>query len=101
MNGPPPVTLQDAVIALTERKTAIHSEDFKAHGEDVARLMFVGFDLDFAEVKSIEDVAAQTFVMCAICNPELPVNVAIGSAWVDGVLTGLMLAELRAKKGSA
>jgi hypothetical protein len=90
------VTLEDALEALNARKTSASAgRDFDLHGDDVTRLVFSGLDLNFDDLNEMGEAAAMHFIMCAVSNPEEPINTAVASAWIDGVVTGIIFERLR------
>lgn len=82
------VTLVDAVRALDDRKRDLpDTVEFDSAG---ASLMVFGFELDLLEMKGLAEGVGRY-----ARGREEDVGCAAAQAWMDGVLSGLMLAELR------
>jgi hypothetical protein len=80
-----------AAQALDERKSAACDRALVS-GDDL-RLLASGFDLDMGELFGVADLASEAFLPGMLVMG--PRNICL-SAWVDGLLTGLLLAKLRA-----
>ena len=83
--------LEQALQAAEERKDA--SLGSEAHGLTMGddfqqRAVFSGFDLDFAELVEVQERVGLYF--CRIA-PFVGLRFLFSSAWVDGLLVGLML----------
>jgi hypothetical protein len=105
-------TLNDAIRVLNERKDAlgipddgpdvervtvtIKSED-PGPGEIDGRPLLVGFDVDVDELGAH---AADMARDAAEAIVELGPGPTVAGAWLDGILTGLMLGELRAREAA-
>lgn len=89
-------TLLDAMKALDERKGAVFGTDSdgKHITIDEARLLLLGFDLDPEELRACAHIAGESMAE-AIMAGECGAGTALIAGWIDGVETGLMLAELR------
>lgn len=84
------ISLMDAVAALNERKTGLPDQvDFDSAG---AQVMVFGFELRVAELERLGAVVGRYTAMRVESVAE-----GAKAAWMDGVLSGLMLAELRSK----
>lgn len=92
-------TLTDAIKALDQRKTAAYGPNDAMVGEDVLRRILVGLDVDVDDLVMAMTLTTRTFLTAVVCR-EIPLDMALSSSWGDGFLTGLLLAELRAREGA-
>jgi hypothetical protein len=91
------VTLLEAAVAFNERKRVLFGDTLGGQAdEDAVRRLSVGFDLDFTELWAM----ARRHAFVGLSGVGLgigdPVQACTG-LWMDGLLTGMMLAELRAR----
>jgi hypothetical protein len=90
--------IQDAMRRVEDRKRAA-LEGFGVGGneatEEQGRLVVSGSDLDFDEIREVQRIVAETFVIGAVQG----YNAAAlaGAVFTDGVLVGLAIAEARTK----
>lgn len=99
--------LAAAVAALTERKRAMGLADgggtIRLDEEDDGvldgRQLLVGLDLDLEELERVVLIITATTLHGAMEQGQGPLKTVAG-AWLDGLLTGLILAELRANRGA-
>lgn len=90
--------LVDAVAALNARKTSVYGGDETVVlPAEQARRMFVGFDLEYDEVWDVVGLAADT-MLGDLLDGLASVEMMSRALWLDGLLTGLMLAEGRASE---
>ncbi len=99
------IGVTDACEALTKRKEAIlgmeegerpdDAIDIGLAGAEEVAQMLMGWDIDLRELVDVVDSVSLTMMltMLAAGSPQL----VIGGTWIDGLATGLMLAELRQK----
>lgn len=91
MNG----ELREAVEAYEERKQAVECPNGAAVEEDVGRLLISGLDLDYDEIFELKKMALVPALDAMLVGVN-PLEVVFGM-WVDGIVTGLILAERRAR----
>lgn len=99
--------IRRAGAELTKRKRAVagYAEDeaIEAMGitlagtEPIAKLL-IGFDLTVEEVADASDVMGNNAVVAALQGQ--PINLVAGGLYIDGVLTGMTIERLRAKKAA-
>lgn len=95
-------TLKQAMILVSRRKLAVAAKHGTDSGitirisEESARQVLIGTDLSLEEVSESAANAIKASAAALIMDDMDPLT-ALASEWVDGVLVGLMLAELRAK----
>lgn len=95
--------LADAIVALDERKQAALPEGatmadtIQGNTEQAGRLMLAGTDLAPQEANDLAHAAAHGFLpqLAAATIANVSPCIPLGGFWLDGVLTGLMLVELR------
>lgn len=99
--GAPSIT--DAILRFADRKRAAGMEapaDFQT--EETVRRLYIGLDLDFDEVldirKEVTMVALAATVDALKESNLVQVAHIFAGQWLDGFVTGLMLAELRAER---
>lgn len=92
MNG----EIREAFDIFNERKAPLIEGQSAMVGDDVARLMLSGLDLDLEEIQGLKRQIASSFVMAVEEGGCHPLESAFG-LWVDGLATGLILAERRAR----
>jgi hypothetical protein len=87
--------IQTAMAVLDERKTAVFDDPIGTEvGEHQQRLMTLGFDLDVVELAEMSGLVSQAMLVSlglGKCTPPT----AFQGAWVDGLLTGLLIAKAR------
>lgn len=90
--------LTDAVEALNKRKLAANESAMErlVDLKDM-RLIFAGTDLDYDETNDLAMVFAHNAVVATMSEDSYLLSTVAGM-WIDGILTGLMIAELRAKR---
>jgi hypothetical protein len=91
------VTINDAVDALLDRKESVMGEREGAFvGPDQIDLLAVGLEIDLAELQEAAEYATRIYRALLIGggDPTLP----IVSAYADGVLTGMLLMQLRRER---
>jgi hypothetical protein len=91
--------IREAANVLEERKDAIVPGQSEMVGDDEARLMVSGLDLDLDELCGFKREVGFAFI-AAVRGGINPVEAAFG-LWVDGLVTGLILAERRARAGAS
>jgi hypothetical protein len=89
------VKIWEAIAKFDQRKDAA---DIKEAGGSIpdearARALVSGFDLDFEEVLALREPVSVPCVG-AIAEGIDPIHV-ISGCWIDGLMTGLLLAELQ------
>jgi hypothetical protein len=90
-------TLVDAVEALNARKTTEYGGDETVTlPEQRARRVMVGLDLDYDELVEVLDIATCTLLSENVVG-HADAYMTVSGAWLDGLLTGLLLAEGRAR----
>lgn len=89
--------LQDAVSTLNRRKASVNAECAR-RGVSLtmseARGLAVGLDVDLDEAHTFAIGAAET-ALEALHHGRAAIDSALTGTWVDGLLTGLLLAEQR------
>jgi len=93
------VTLRDAVNALDERKVAAFDPDEVHAPIGKAALLAVGLDIDIDELHTVGGEIGGILIGGLLAE-ELAFRKIPSSAWIDGVLTGLLLAQLREREGA-
>ena len=91
--------LMTAVNRLEGRKQAAGVSDQQRAPEDAVRFVLAEFDLDLDELKEIRMAVAGSGIRAAASGFSL-VEI-VDATWVDGLITGLMLAEERQKAGQS
>ena len=95
------VSLLDAVRALDERKTAAWGAETSAVlDRRQAGVMLLGTDMDFDEAWGVSRLATIT-ILTELFAARVGIARCVQGGWFDGLLTGLMLAELRAQERAA
>lgn len=96
-------TLLDAVVTLGDRKQAVVGDatfDDTLRGETnhAGALMLTGTDLDPTEAEALARAMAEKSAHnLALAARHGQLDTFLGGLWLDGVLTGLLLADLRAR----
>jgi hypothetical protein len=89
------VTLMDAIEAIEARKQSVFSgvdgPGLVLADESGERLMLSGFPIEHTEFKNLADRAGVGFATMAMT---LNVPTACAGAWSEGLLIGLMFAQL-------
>lgn len=96
--------VREAVERFENRKNAAGAfENDKTTDDDGARMILSGLDLDLEELRIFKEASARAGIahMNAMLESGTDINAAIsqviGSIWVDGVATGMMIQEGREK----
>lgn len=93
------VSVLEAFLAYEERKDAAFGADGATVSVDQAALLTVGLDLDADEVEKVAMLVAANLVT-ALTTGDCPnVALAIKSAMYEGLVTGLLLADMRQREG--
>lgn len=92
--------IREAMVRMEERKIAagIGGSFGQVCEEDITRATFSGLDLDVDEIYELQPLVAASF-MGAVLQGLDPGLAAAGLYW-DGIATGLLIAEQRAKARS-
>jgi hypothetical protein len=94
------VKMADAIRALDARKESVFGGEFSTNlGEVRARQMFIGTDVDVVEAMAWAKAAACVFAI-PLCDGEIDPVTALKGSWLDGLLTGLVFADLRSREDS-
>lgn len=90
--------LEDAIETLNARKRASNSdcEDALVYASEMPGV-FSGTDVTVEEAAEYGTYVASVMIGNAV-NAGIPVANAICSIWADGLLTGIVLADIRAKR---
>lgn len=94
IDGP---SIRDAILALDDRKHAVYGRTDGLLDETLMRRLLLGFDVDVDELYAAMGVAARVFLAGMLAGKVTRAQ-ALASAWCDGLITGLMLAELRGRE---
>lgn len=94
------ITLSDAVDAMDERKVAVYGDGDGLVYEGQQRRLMVGLDLDFDELHNIASLGASIW-LTGLLTGACDIGEALRGLWADGVMTGLLLAEMRKKETAA
>jgi len=89
----------DGVATARERKVAAGLHSFiprsEAEAKAVVRRIFVGFDIDVDELWEVRSVMGQG--AAALTFAGIPAVEVGGTAWIDGLIVGLILGEKTAR----
>lgn len=93
--------LEEAKVRATERKRSVEKVLSAPHNDEVGlmdsygtMLLFSGFDFDLDELFDYINDAAHAFAL-ALSTGDMPVEEAFRGLVADGLLTGLMIGEVR------
>lgn len=85
--------LFDAMVAADARKAAVFDDEVASSlTEQECRSVFIGTDIDAREAWTMAEQAA-TAMVAAVVLGKIKQSMALQSAWVDGVLTGVLFAQ--------
>lgn len=87
-----------AIKRYTERKEATPLRNDRIAAEDVYRLVLSGLDLDFQELMELKLPVVKPAVEAV--HAGVPRGEVFYGMWVDGLVTGLMIAEARASEAA-
>lgn len=89
--------IRDAVAALDARKTALYGGASPKVEVDGLRGLMVGLDLSVDELGEMSDLVLSASLRGVLAG-RTDVCAALRGTWVDGLLTGMLLCELRARE---
>ena len=89
----------DVILALDERKTAAYGDGDANLTADQMRRLLVGLDLDAQELSDATERVMRTF-LSALLTRQTDLVAALRGAWSDGVMTGLLLAQMREREAT-
>jgi hypothetical protein len=91
------ITLVDATQALDARKTSAIGDQDRVVGAEVMARVAAGLDLDITELHALATRWAIVALNGALSGTTDIVR-ALAGGWADGVVTGLLLAEMRSRE---
>ncbi len=91
--------IKEAILRANERKRAIIGGDRGGVNIDSFVTLLSGFDLDPSEIQEMVEAAAENGVRQMI--ETRVANVVLAALFVDGLATGLLIAEARDREKAA
>lgn len=90
------ISLEEAAKAVDRRKGAICAADIGGvvYSEGMFRRLLVGTDINLTELLAVMELTARAHLHALEVNPAARLELVLGSAWVDGLLTGILFVQM-------